>query len=700
MYSIFEVMLLPLVLKKYKFFVMALGVSLLGYVSFNYLKDFYLQTSTAHHLLVTQSKRFGVDTPGMYWKCFSNATCSNWMIPEMTGAGVGSDLYFMAFILALILAAFPFLVKGKAKIYTARFAEEDELQDISFKDWTRNPRLDFALLLGFYHRLPGYDEQPLRERVLRGEALPELKKDVLAVARGYGGRQELGHMVTTGITRSGKTNSLFALAATWKGSFTALDIKGELHAVTSGYRAQHGPVYVITPEGGGHRFDAIGEIMKLKNGASTAANLIIRPSTYKRPEFAERAAIGLAAIFQASKCLDVKPLELAKDIILGGGLRAFYTKIATLRDEETAALASLFLGTASVPFQAAEEGEPLHLPLSDKQLVAYLASADSDRFLQSAWPMMAIKLKPLLTKEIMWMLSENDFEVSELVESTCSVYLKFPEVSLPITSGVYDLLVQALVYGASSYVDRKREQHGQRWFPAKPMLFALDEAKKAPIDDLEGFLSTAAGRGISVSIYLQSIAQLDALYGNDGAESILSNCNIHNYYKTESLATAKYLSERCHQVSVESKSVSRVRNRLMRPVNESTASKERAVISIEEVMQLGGKERKMFLCFVSGKRPLLLKRIDYWTTPLAKKLAQYPATSVPAMGELGEFVTLDPTTPVPFPTFLPDVEADSLDVDEALSEALDDREEVSEYDLETSTEQVDPSEDDDETDVL
>ena len=694
---------MPQVVKKYRFLVMAPGVSLVGYVSYTYLKDFYLQTAAAHHLLVEQSKRFDVDTLGMYWKCFNDPTCSSWMIPEMTGAGVGSDRDFMAFILGLILAASPFLMKRKAKIYTARFAEEDELQELTFKNWTNNSRLDFALPLGFFHRLPGYDEQPLRERVLRGEALPDLKKDLIAVPMGYGGRKELGHMVTTGVTRSGKTNSLFALAATWQGSLVALDIKGELHAVTSGYRAQRGPVYVITPEGGGHRFDAIGEIMKLKNGASTAANLIIRPSTYKRPEFAERAAIGLAAIFQASKCLGVKPLELTKEIILGGGLRAFYMRVATLRDEETATLASLFLGTASVPFQAAAEGEPTHLVLSDKQLADYLALADSDRFLQSTWPMLAMKVKPLLTKEILWTLSGNDFEVSELVDSACSVYLKFPEVSLTITSPVYDLLVQALVYGASGYVDRKRERHGQRWFPAKPMLFALDEAKKAPIDDLEGFLSTAAGRGISVSIYLQSIAQLDALYGKDGAESILANCNIQNFYKTESLATAKYLSERCHQVSVESKSVSRVRNRWLRPVNENTGSKERSVISIEEVMQLGGKERKMFLSFVSGQRPMLLKRIDYWTTPLAEKMAQYPATPVPAMGELPGFVTVDPTTPVPLPTFtLADLEADFSEFEEAFREGTASREEVNEYELERyGTVPVDPTEEDDfGTDVL
>ena len=52
---------------------------------------------------------------------------------------------------------------------------------------------------------------------------------------------------------------------------------------------------------------------------------------------------------------------------------------------------------------------------------------------------------------------------------------------------------------------------------------------------------------ISVSIILQSLAQLEAAYGHDKAVTILSNCDHLLYLGGQELATARYISVKANK---------------------------------------------------------------------------------------------------------------------------------------------------------
>src|SRR5207249_3677633 len=70
-------------------------------------------------------------------------------------------------------------------------------------------------------------------------------------------RRELGNLLVVAPTRGGKGLLATSQLLSWQHSVVVNDIKGELFLQTAGYRAMLGPVYVIDPQGYGHRFDPL-----------------------------------------------------------------------------------------------------------------------------------------------------------------------------------------------------------------------------------------------------------------------------------------------------------------------------------------------------------------------------------------------------------------------------------------------------------
>src|SRR3712207_7135490 len=61
------------------------------------------------------------------------------------------------------------------------------------------------------------------------------------------------------------------------------------------------------------------------------------------------------------------------------------------------------------------------------------------------------------------------------------------------------------------------------------------------------YAATVAGRGISLWIAIQSLSQLDAIYGTKRAEALRDNLDTQIYYRPASLGTAAHLEERLGQ---------------------------------------------------------------------------------------------------------------------------------------------------------
>ncbi len=78
-------------------------------------------------------------------------------------------------------------------------------------------------------------------------------------------------------------------------------------------------------------------------------------------------------------------------------------------------------------------------------------------------------------------------------------------------------------------------------------LYLDDFATNLYIPDFDKIISVIRSREIYVSIILQSITQLDALYGQAKARTIINNCDQMIYMGGQDLETAKYICERANK---------------------------------------------------------------------------------------------------------------------------------------------------------
>ena len=103
------------------------------------------------------------------------------------------------------------------------------------------------------------------------------------------------------------------------------------------------------------------------------------------------------------------------------------------------------------------------------------------------------------------------------------------------TNILHTQLLQTLIREADS------KDSGQLDVPVRIVLD--DFAGSAKIEDFPRIISIIRSRNISVSVILQSMSQLDAMYGHANASTIMNNCSNILFMGSNDLDTAHYISE-------------------------------------------------------------------------------------------------------------------------------------------------------------
>lgn len=104
----------------------------------------------------------------------------------------------------------------------------------------------------------------------------------------------------------------------------------------------------------------------------------------------------------------------------------------------------------------------------------------------------------------------------------------------------YTQALQALCHSADKdYPDHR--------LPIPVRIILDDFASNAEIPDFDKIISVIRSREISVSIILQSLSQLYAIYGQDRAETIINNCDNCLYLGGQDSRTAEYFSRKANK---------------------------------------------------------------------------------------------------------------------------------------------------------
>ena len=144
--------------------------------------------------------------------------------------------------------------------------------------------------------------------------------------------------------------------------------------------------------------------------------------------------------------------------------------------------------------------------------------------------------------------------------------------------------------------------------------FMMDEFANVSLpDDFDKILSVMRSRGLSVSIILQNLAQLKALFEKKW-ESIVGNCDEFVYLGGNEQSTHKYVSELLGKETIDTNSYGRsdgLRGNFS--TNYQVAGRE--LMTPDEVSRL---DNKYAIIFIRGEHPVLDLKYDIMHHPNIK----------------------------------------------------------------------------------
>lgn len=220
-----------------------------------------------------------------------------------------------------------------------------------------------------------------------------------------------------------------------------------------------------------------------------------------------------------------------------------------------------------------------------------------------------VRLAAFNLEELASLTKYDEMELEQIGERKTALFAIIPDNDSTfnfVVGMLYTQLFQMLYYQAD-YV------HGGE-LPV-PVHFLMDEfANVALPDEFDKLLSTMRSRQIFVSIILQNLAQIKALY-KDSWESILGNCDETYYLGGNEQSTHKYISELLGKETLDTNTYGKSEGR---SGNYSTNYQQtgRELLTADEVRLL---DNNYGLLFIKGERPVKDKKYDLFKHPNIKQ---------------------------------------------------------------------------------
>jgi type IV secretion system protein VirD4 len=410
-------------------------------------------------------------------------------------------------------------------------------------------------------------------------------------------RRELGNLLVVAPTRGGKGLLATSQLLSWKHSVVVNDIKGELFQQTAGYRRTLGKVIVIDPTGIGDRYDPLMNKKTEDELLSAATQLLHKPDEGDGAIFTQRATVMLTQLFLAARAEGYPLLPYVRKIVRAGLVNAA-ERLNFISPE----LATQFL---DIEYQ--------HLSLKDM-------------FLLSAWGTLSARMRPLLTETVVRCFTGADFTPGELMNSTqpITVYFRWPERDLLALSPLIRLLWSSTIDELITTYDTLQGKN------CREVLLLIDEAGRTAIPSLADHATTVVGRGISLWIAIQSLSQLDAVYGKARAHILRDNMESQIYYRPSNQETADYLQHCLGKKSDYAQSQT-----MREGLEDSLGLSEQGVplMTSQEIKQLRDEE---IIGFHRRLPPFKARRLDWRCFPLLAQRKHIPPPKLSDLPELEE----------------------------------------------------------------
>lgn len=381
------------------------------------------------------------------------------------------------------------------------------------------------------------------------------------------------------------------------GSYIITDPKGEMYRDTAGYLKANGykiKVLNLIETEYSNRYNPLAHV-KDHNDVNIISETIIRggsDSGGSSDPFWDNTAIMLlkACIYYVKSVLPEEEQNLSSclNIIRAGG-----------SDEKI--LDRLFVDELKPEHPGRKEYESIRLA--------------ADKTKQSIAISVAAKLKDFDTPTIQRVTTSNEFDFSDLAREKTAIY-----IITPPDHSTYDYILT--VFFSQMFQSLYSEAYKNGGTLNNPIYMLLDEfVNIGQIPDFPKKLSTTRSYGISVSIIVQAMDQLEALY-KENYETIIGNCDTQLFLGSQSIKTCEYFSKSLGQKTIKykSKSVNKDKKGIeTQGMSYSDQTQARDLMTVDEIKRLDPQKA---ILLIRGLRPIIAKKAWYFTYHKERKIIE------------------------------------------------------------------------------
>ncbi|MGN1012350.1 MAG: VirD4-like conjugal transfer protein, CD1115 family [Clostridia bacterium] len=260
----------------------------------------------------------------------------------------------------------------------------------------------------------------------------------------------------------------------------------------------------------------------------------------------------------------------------------------------------------------------------------------ADKTMQSIVISSISKMRVFDMPAIQRITSSNSIDFRNVAKKKTVIY-----VITSAAESTYDFVSTMFFSQMFSILYKQADDYGSRL--PNQVYFLLDEfANIGQIPDFQKKLSTTRSLGISISIIVQSLDQLESLY-KDSYENILGNCDTQLLLGTNSQKTAEYFSKSLGQttIKIEQKSISKDKDEAKKQgVSISTQRQARDLMTVDEIRRLDNNKE---IIMVRGLKPIMANKAWYYK--------YHPKREIIESMKIGSIKEMPIPEPVPYSYF-------------------------------------------------
>lgn len=442
------------------------------------------------------------------------------------------------------------------------------------------------------------------------------------------------HVLCYAPTRAGKGVGLVVpTLLSWSASAVITDLKGELWALSAGWRKKHAQNKVLRFEpassNGGIRWNPLDEIRlgtEFEVGdVQNLTQLIVDPdgkgleSHWQKTAFALLVGVILHALYKAQT----------------DGIYATLPSVDAMLADPNRDVEELWMEMATYGHV---DGQNHHAIGSAARDMMDRPVEEAGSVLSTAKSYLSLYRDPVVARSV----DKSEFRIKDLMhqDAPASLYIVTQPNDKarlrPLVRIMVNMIVRLLADKMDFENGRPKANYKHR------MLMMLDEFPSlGKLDILQESLAFVAGYGIKCYLICQDINQLKSRetgYGRD--ETITSNCHVQNAYPPNRVETAEHLSRLTGQTTVVKEQVTtsgRRTSAMHGHVSRTLQEVQRPLLTPDECLRMPGPTKTAtgeieqpgdMVIYVAGYPAIYGKQPLYFKDPVFQSRAAIPAPKV------------------------------------------------------------------------